>query len=115
MLTIAISVASGADAVFSLLPGRAEFEAVDRVGIGPRESIKVLLPIFLGFFVTPRAAYPLRYPLLVAFLGLGMLAGEGPGRHPLLRLSRRLSDRQHRPRHYSVRESVRRRAPDRSG
>jgi hypothetical protein len=79
MLTIAISVASGADAVFSLLPGRAEFEAVDRVGIGPRESIKVLLPIFLGFFVTPRAAYPLRYPLLLAFLGLGMLAGEGPG------------------------------------
>jgi hypothetical protein len=79
MLSIAISVASGADAVFSLLPGRAEFEAVDRVGIGPREEIKVLLPIFLGFFVTPRAAYPLRYPLLLAFLGLGMLAGEGLG------------------------------------
>jgi hypothetical protein len=63
MLTIAISVASGADAVFSLLPVAAQsFKLWTELGLvllllylnlrGMRESIKVLLPIFLGFFVT---------------------------------------------------------------
>lgn len=63
VLTIAISVAAGADALFSLLPaawGGAKLE----IGLllvavllvlnlrGAKESIRVLLPIFLGFFVT---------------------------------------------------------------
>jgi hypothetical protein len=63
MLTIAISVASGADAVFSLLPVAAQSVKLwTELGLvllllylnlrGMRGSIKVLLPIFLGFFVT---------------------------------------------------------------
>src|SRR5262252_10115383 len=63
MLTIAISVASGVDAVFSLLPVAAQsFKLWTELGLvllllylnlrGMRESIKVLLPIFLGFFVS---------------------------------------------------------------
>jgi len=62
MLTIAISVASGVDALFSLLPLQAQaFKLVSEIGIvlllmglnlrGMQESIKLLLPIFLGFFV----------------------------------------------------------------
>jgi amino acid transporter len=62
MLTIAISVASGVDALFSLLPLQAHaFKLVSEIGIvlllmglnlrGMQESIKLLLPIFLGFFV----------------------------------------------------------------
>src|SRR5438874_8399367 len=63
VLTIAISVASGVDALFSLLPASA---AVFKLGTelslvavllvmnlrGMKESIKILLPIFLGFFIT---------------------------------------------------------------
>ena len=63
MLTIAISIASGVDAVFSFLPtGAQEFKLGVEIAIaallillnlrGMRESIKILLPIFLGFFVT---------------------------------------------------------------
>src|SRR5215470_15647963 len=63
MLTIAISVASGVDAVFSFLPRDAQqlklTTAIAMVVLllvlnlrGMRESIKVLLPIFLGFFVS---------------------------------------------------------------
>jgi amino acid transporter len=63
MLTIAISVASGIDAVFSFLPvGAQTFKLVIAIGIvvlllvlnlrGMQESIKVLLPIFLGFFIS---------------------------------------------------------------
>ncbi len=62
-LTIAISVASGADAVFSLLPvgalGFKIFAAAALICLltvlnlrGIKESITVLLPIFLGFFVS---------------------------------------------------------------
>ncbi len=62
-LTTAISVASGADAVFSLLPGSAlPFKLIVAallIGLltvlnlrGIKESITVLLPIFLGFFVS---------------------------------------------------------------
>jgi amino acid transporter len=63
VLTIAISVASGADALFSLFP--ASLQAI-KLGSeivliiilivlnlrGMKESIKILLPIFLGFFIT---------------------------------------------------------------
>src|SRR5262249_47637791 len=63
VLTIAISVAAGVDAVFSLMPadwGVAKLEiALLLVAIllvlnlrGAKESIRVLLPIFMGFFVT---------------------------------------------------------------
>jgi amino acid transporter len=62
VLTIAISIASGADAVFSLLPvGWHEWKVptgvVAVVGLivlnlrGMKEAIKVLLPIFIGFVV----------------------------------------------------------------
>ena len=62
VLTIAISVASGADALFSLLPlalhpFKIAFECV-MLGVlvtlnlrGMKEAIKVLLPIFIGFVV----------------------------------------------------------------
>jgi len=63
ILTIAISIASGVDAMFSLLPERAQayklgteivllFVLVFLNLRGMRESIRILLPIFLGFFVT---------------------------------------------------------------
>ncbi|MDB5968304.1 MAG: family permease [Hydrocarboniphaga sp.] len=63
VLTIAISVASGADALYSLLPAsmhgwKLATEALLVVGLmvlnlrGMKESIRVLAPIFLGFVVT---------------------------------------------------------------
>ena len=63
VLTIAISVASGVDALFSLLPlGLHPFKIPLECAMvhllvmlnlrGMKESIKVLLPIFLGFVVT---------------------------------------------------------------
>lgn len=63
VLTIAISIASGIDALFSLLPLgaqhyklHAEVLAVVLLIIlnlrGMKESIKVLMPIFLGFVIT---------------------------------------------------------------
>jgi amino acid transporter len=63
VLTIAISVASGVDALFSLLPATAgvfklgtELSLVAVLLVmnlrGMRESITILLPIFLGFFIT---------------------------------------------------------------
>src|SRR5881396_25694 len=63
VLTIAISVASGVDALFSLLPAAAgmfklgtELSLVAVLLVinlrGMKESIRVLLPIFLGFVVT---------------------------------------------------------------
>ena len=63
VLTIAISVASGVDALFSLLPTAASqlklgTELVLVVVLlvmnmrGMKESIRILLPIFFGFFVT---------------------------------------------------------------
>ncbi len=80
MLTIAISVASGVDAVFSFLPRDIHYL---KLGVeitlwccflvlnlrGMRESIKVLLPIFLGFFFTHA---------IVIFLGIGMHADRIP-------------------------------------
>jgi len=62
VLTIAVSTASGMDALFSLLPAdyssyKLTAEALSIIGLivinlrGMKESIKVLLPIFLGFIV----------------------------------------------------------------
>jgi amino acid transporter len=78
VLTIAISVASGFDALFSLLPASA---GVFKLGSelvlvavllvlnlrGMRESITILLPIFLGFFIT--------HTLLIAYGILGHSQG----------------------------------------
>src|SRR5260370_24459237 len=80
MLTIAISVASGADAVFSLLPIAAQsLKLWTELGLvllllylnlrSMRESIKVLLPIFLVFFVT--------HVVLILY-GIAMQAGNLP-------------------------------------
>lgn len=63
MMTVAISIASGVDAVFSFLPAHwlhaklsIEIVVLALLTIlnlrGAKESIKVLLPIFLGFFLT---------------------------------------------------------------
>lgn len=63
VLTIAISAASGMDALFSLLPpGAATVKLAMEFGLvtlliflnmrGMKESIQVLLPIFLAFFIT---------------------------------------------------------------
>jgi amino acid transporter len=63
VLTIAISIAAGVDALFSLLPPGAQaytFTADIILGLvliilnlrGMKESIKILLPIFLGFIIT---------------------------------------------------------------
>ncbi len=63
VLTIAISVASGVDALFSLLPVAAQAHKVTtEIALilllitlnlrGMKESIAVLLPIFLGFFIS---------------------------------------------------------------
>ncbi|MGC2520593.1 MAG: APC family permease [Burkholderiales bacterium] len=63
VLTIAISVASGMDALFSLLPvGATGFKLAADLGLvvllmylnlrGMKESITILLPIFLGFFIS---------------------------------------------------------------
>ena len=63
VLTIAISVASGVDALFSLLPvAFGVFKLGTELGLvavllvmnlrGMKESIMFLLPIFLGFFIT---------------------------------------------------------------
>ena len=76
MLTIAISIASGVDAVFSFLPASALlFKLPTEVAAvlllvylnlrGMRESITVLLPIFLGFFLS--------HALLILF-GIGLHA-----------------------------------------
>jgi amino acid transporter len=61
-LTIAVSTASGMDALFSLLPNHwLSYKLLSEVGVifillllnmrGMKESIKFLLPVFLGFFI----------------------------------------------------------------
>lgn len=63
ILTIAVSVASGIDAVFSLLPDwwlhyKVEFEIAVIIILmilnlrGMKESIRILIPLFLGFLLT---------------------------------------------------------------
>src|SRR5215831_70416 len=84
MLTVAISIASGADAVFSLLPLDAHvFKFATELGLvlvllvlnlrGMKESIRVMLPIFLGFFITH---------LLLIFYGIGSHAERVPALIP---------------------------------
>lgn len=63
VLTIAISIASGADALFSLLPLSAQTYKLDVAALlttillllnlrGLKESVRFLMPIFLGFVIT---------------------------------------------------------------
>jgi amino acid transporter len=63
VLTIAISIASGADALYSLMPASLHgLKLGSEIGLvlllmvlnlrGMKESIRVLLPIFLGFFIS---------------------------------------------------------------
>jgi amino acid transporter len=63
VLTIAISVASGVDALFSLLPAAHQIVKLEvEIGViilliylnlrGMRESIRILAPIFVGFVIT---------------------------------------------------------------
>lgn len=63
ILTIAVSIASGADALFSLLPMhyahyKVEVEVLSILVLlvlnlrGMKESIKILIPLFIGFLVT---------------------------------------------------------------
>jgi len=63
VLTIAISVASGVDALFSLLPAAHQIVKLEvEIGViilliylnlrGMRESIRILAPIFIGFVIT---------------------------------------------------------------
>src|SRR5215471_15351924 len=78
VLTIAISIASGFDALFSLLPASAGVlklgSELSLVAVllwlnlrGMKESIQVLLPIFLGFVIT--------HVILISYGILGHSAG----------------------------------------
>ena len=78
VLTIAISLASGVDAAFSLIPPEfQEYKLMLELGLvvfliflnfrGIKESIVVLLPIFLGFCIT--------HAILIAY-GIGVHAPE---------------------------------------
>lgn len=62
VLTIAVSIASGVDAFFSLLPSHwIKYKLLTEIIVlflllilnlrGMKESIKILLPVFLGFFI----------------------------------------------------------------
>ena len=84
MLTIAISIASGVDAIFSLLPGGAlTYKLPTELALvvvlcflnlrGIQESIKVLLPVFIGFFVTH---------VVLIVIGIGMQASQLPSLVP---------------------------------
>jgi amino acid transporter len=79
ILTIAISIAASGDALFSLLPPTAQpYKLPAQVALiiilimlnlrGMKESIKVLLPIFLGFFLTH--AFLIVYGVVVHAEGL---------------------------------------------
>ncbi|MDS4043056.1 MAG: APC family permease [Candidatus Competibacter sp.] len=88
ILTISISIAAGVDAVFSLLPPSAQpYKLSSQVGLvvvlillnlrGMKESIKVLLPIFLGFFLTH--AFLIVYGVLAHSEGLPHLIPDTIG------------------------------------
>jgi amino acid transporter len=96
VLTIAISVAAGVDAFFSLLPlgfqhykigtGAALIVLLTALNLrGMKEAVRVLMPIFLGFVVTHAylivygiAAHATGLPQLIpdTLVDTGMLAGE---------------------------------------
>lgn len=82
VLTIAVSTASSMDAVFSLLPIRfLNYKLIAEVLIillllllnmrGMKESIKVLLPIFLGFFILH--VYLIVYGIIAHHEGLSLI------------------------------------------
>ena len=82
VLTIAISVASGVDALFSLLPVAAQsYKVTAEVALillllvlnlrGMKESVVVMLPIFLGFFISH--AFLIVYGVYVHAEGLPQL------------------------------------------
>jgi amino acid transporter len=84
MLTIAISVVSGVDAVFSLLPvGASSFKFGTELLLvvllcflnlrDMQESIRVLLPIFMGFFITH---------VLLIIIGIAMKGSQLPAQVP---------------------------------
>ena len=84
VLTVAISTASGVDALFSLLPLGAQGWKLGTALVlvlllvwlnlrGMKESIRVLLPIFLGFVAT--------HALLIVY-GVGVQAGHIPALLP---------------------------------
>ena len=84
ILTIAISVASGVDAMFSLItPAAQSWKLVTELAVvvvllwlnlrGMKESIKFLLPVFLGFVAT--------HVLILAY-GIGAHASSLPGLVP---------------------------------
>lgn len=88
VLTIAISVASGVDAFFSLLPtsmlSMKLFIECLLIGLlvvlnlrGVKESIKVLMPIFMGFVFTH--AFLILYGISVHAKGLPMLIPQAIG------------------------------------
>lgn len=79
-MTIAISIASGGDALFSLLPLKYQhYKMIFEAGVlcimmvlnlrGAKESIKFLMPIFLGFFITH---------MIMIILGIGMHGKQLP-------------------------------------
>lgn len=85
VLTIAISVASGVDALFSLLPVSAQaYKLTLELAIvvllswmnlrGAKESIKILLPIFMGFVITHVVV--IVYGLLVHASGIPALVPD---------------------------------------
>ena len=85
VLTIAISVASGVDALFSLLPAAAgtwklgtELALTTVLLVmnlrGIKESIRILLPIFIGFFVTH--AFLITYGILGHSSGISLIVPE---------------------------------------
>jgi hypothetical protein len=85
VLTIAISVASGADAVFSMLPlswhnWKVAFAAALVVALlalnlrGMKEAIKILLPIFVGFVIVHAAL--ISYGIYAHAEGLPQLVPE---------------------------------------
>ena len=85
VLTIAISVAAGVDALFSLLPvGFQQWKVVASLVVvggllllnlrGMKEAIRVLLPIFLGFMITH--AVLILYGVLSHARGIAQLVPE---------------------------------------
>jgi amino acid transporter len=85
VLTIAISVASGVDALFSLLPTAAsQFKLGTELVLvvvlllmnmrGMKESIRILLPIFLGFFITH--VFLIAYGILGHSQGLALVVPD---------------------------------------
>lgn len=87
MLTITISVAAGCDALFSLLPYHYQAYKLTTEALilliliwlnlrGAKESVKFLMPIFLGFFLTH---------LVMIILGISM---RGNDIAPLIQITR---------------------------